>query len=75
MNEEPDKAVVDKNMATLTSKLDAYDVILGKQKYLAGDVRMCLVGFMQYSCSTCLIVGNHACGPIPPSAWNYVSPS
>jgi glutathione S-transferase len=25
--------------ATLDQKLNAYDVILGKQKYLAGDVR------------------------------------
>jgi len=36
-NEEPDKAVVDKSIATLSSKLDVYDAILGKQKYLAGN--------------------------------------
>ena len=41
MNEAPDKAVVDKNMATLSSKLDVYDAVLGKQKYLAGNVRPC----------------------------------
>ena len=29
----------DKHIATLSDKLDAYDVILGGQKYLAGDVR------------------------------------
>ena len=38
-NEEPDKAAVEKNIAALSSKLDVYDVILGKQKYLAGNVR------------------------------------
>lgn len=37
MNEEPDKVVVLKNIAALASNLDVYDVILGKQKYLAGD--------------------------------------
>lgn len=42
MNEEPDKVVVLKNIAALASNLDVYDVILGKQKYLAGDVRTCL---------------------------------
>ncbi|KAF8875523.1 glutathione S-transferase [Infundibulicybe gibba] len=33
----PDEAVYNRLIATLTSKLDAYDIILGKQKYLAGD--------------------------------------
>lgn len=35
-NEEPDKAAVENNIAAWSSKLDVYDVILGKQKYLAG---------------------------------------
>ena len=29
-----------KNLALLSDKLDVYDVILGKQKYLAGDVSL-----------------------------------
>ncbi|KAJ3504539.1 hypothetical protein NLJ89_g7884 [Agrocybe chaxingu] len=32
-----DQATYDRLLATLTAKLDAYDNILGKQKYLAGD--------------------------------------
>ncbi|KAJ7720963.1 glutathione S-transferase [Mycena maculata] len=32
-----DQAVVDQEIATLDKKLAAYDVILGKRKYLAGD--------------------------------------
>ncbi|KIJ66149.1 hypothetical protein HYDPIDRAFT_174824 [Hydnomerulius pinastri MD-312] len=32
-----DEAKVDENLATLNAKLDVYEVILGKQKYLAGD--------------------------------------
>lgn len=34
----PDRAVFDKLISQLSSKLDSYDVILGKQKYLAGNV-------------------------------------
>ncbi|TFK36731.1 glutathione S-transferase [Crucibulum laeve] len=33
----PNKAVFDESIATLDKKLDVYDMILGKQKYLAGD--------------------------------------
>lgn len=36
----PDKAVFDKHIETLTAKLDGYDRILAKQRYLAGDVRI-----------------------------------
>ncbi|KAJ6526011.1 glutathione S-transferase [Mycena capillaripes] len=32
-----DQAVYDTNIATLSAKLDAYEVLLGKHKYLAGD--------------------------------------
>jgi glutathione S-transferase len=35
----PDKEVIDKHLADLSLKLDVYDKILSKQKYLAGDVR------------------------------------
>ncbi|KAL4068711.1 glutathione S-transferase [Scleroderma yunnanense] len=34
---EPNEAVVKERLDMLNAKLDAYDVILGKQKYLAGD--------------------------------------
>lgn len=34
-----DQVALDAAVASLDAKLDAYEVILGKQKYLAGDVR------------------------------------
>ena len=34
----PDKVVLDSLIETLSAKLDAYEVILGKQKYLTGNV-------------------------------------
>ena len=37
--EVPDKEAFDKQIAKLSLKLDVYDEILGKQKYLVGDVR------------------------------------
>jgi hypothetical protein len=37
--ETPDKEAFDKHIANLTLKLDVYDKILSKQKYLVGDVR------------------------------------
>ena len=36
----PDNEVVEKHIADLSAKLDVYDKILSKQKYLAGDVRL-----------------------------------
>jgi glutathione S-transferase len=35
----PDQEVVEKHIADLNGKLDVYDKILSKQKYLAGEVR------------------------------------
>jgi glutathione S-transferase len=35
-----DQAAVDAGLADLSAKLDVYEVILGKQKFLAGDVSM-----------------------------------
>ena len=35
---ETDEALYDKAIADLSEKLDVYDKILAKQKYLAGDV-------------------------------------
>ena len=34
----PDEEAVARHLSNLESKLDAYEVILAKQKYLAGDV-------------------------------------
>jgi glutathione S-transferase len=34
-----DPAIFEEACKSLSGKLDAYEVILGKQKYLAGDVR------------------------------------
>jgi glutathione S-transferase len=36
---QPNEARVSELLAILNGNMDAYDVILGKQKYLAGDVR------------------------------------
>jgi glutathionyl-hydroquinone reductase len=33
-----DQAVLDEALKELSAKLDVYEVILGKQKFLAGDV-------------------------------------
>ena len=35
---EPDKEAFNKHIADLSGKLDVYDKILSKQKYLVGDV-------------------------------------
>ncbi len=35
-----DEALCDRLLATLSAKLDVYDLILSKQKYLAGDVHI-----------------------------------
>ena len=35
----PDQEVFEKHIADLSGKLDVYDKILSKQKYLLGDVR------------------------------------
>ncbi|KAJ7481926.1 glutathione S-transferase [Mycena latifolia] len=37
MGLQPDRAVIDKEIAALDKTLEAYDVILAKQKYVAGD--------------------------------------
>lgn len=34
-----DQALVDKKLEILNTNLDAYEVILSKQRYVAGDVR------------------------------------
>ena len=35
----PDREVFERHIADLSDKLDVYDKILSKQKYLLGDVR------------------------------------
>ena len=39
---ETNKALYEKAIADLAEKLDVYDKILAKQKYLAGDVSGCI---------------------------------
>ena len=41
-NLTPDKEVYEKHIADLSGKLDVYDQILSKQKYIVGDVRQFL---------------------------------
>jgi glutathione S-transferase len=48
-----DQSVVDKNVADLSVKLDAYDKILSKQKYLAGN-ELTLVDFYHLPIGTAL---------------------
>jgi hypothetical protein len=38
----PDKEVIGKHLTELSGKLEVYDKILSKQKYLLGDVRQFL---------------------------------
>jgi hypothetical protein len=42
MKQEPDQVKLEEAKATLGGKLDVYEQILSKQKYLAGDVCTCL---------------------------------
>jgi glutathionyl-hydroquinone reductase len=39
MGLKPDQAVFDDLIKQLSARLDAYEVILSKQKYIAGNVR------------------------------------
>ena len=43
MGQTPDEAVFNSAIETLSEKLDVYDKILSKQKYLAGDVCPALI--------------------------------
>jgi glutathione S-transferase len=45
MGKTANEKVIAEHAAKLDAKLDAYEAILSKQKYLAGDVRL------QHSCS------------------------
>ena len=40
---EPDEQAVERYIANLEAKLDGYEAILGKQRFLAGDVSVLLV--------------------------------
>ncbi|KAF9001534.1 hypothetical protein BDQ17DRAFT_1358379 [Cyathus striatus] len=42
---EPDQAAVERHLSALDAKLDVYEQILGRQKYLAGNVRLLFVSF------------------------------
>jgi glutathionyl-hydroquinone reductase len=42
LGQVPDKAVFDSLIESLSAKLDAYEVILAKHKYLAGNVCPCV---------------------------------
>ena len=39
---ETDQKAVDNHLATLTAKLQGYEAVLAKQKYIGGDVRIIL---------------------------------
>ena len=40
MGLKPDQAVFDDLIKSLSARLDVYEVILSKQKYIAGNVRL-----------------------------------
>lgn len=48
-----DRTVFDKNIESLAVKLHAYEIILGKQKYIAGD-ELTLVDLFHLPCGTAL---------------------
>lgn len=58
----------------LESKLDGYEAILGRQKYIAGDVRSC--GALAHVAKVVgtdglLCAGGHPCGSTPSATWYY----
>lgn len=63
----PDEEVASEHQAKLEAKLDAYEVILAKQKYLGGNVRskvmFCNVAYM--------LSGVDARGPLPLAIWRH----
>lgn len=61
-----DKALFDELLATLNKKLDVYDEILGKQKYLAGDVSI-LLELITFTYEPSASLGNYSRRPLPPS--------
>ncbi|KAJ7253642.1 glutathione S-transferase [Mycena rebaudengoi] len=50
---ETNKAALEENLKTLSAKLDVYEAILGKQKYLAGD-EVTLVDLFHLPCGSVL---------------------
>jgi hypothetical protein len=71
MNHTPDKAVFDELLKQLAGKLDGYQAILSKIKYLAGNVRVmdCLLRTATNESDCCgssfASVADHACGLFP----------
>lgn len=60
------------NRATLEQKLKAYEAILSKQKFLAGDVRhsSSLTAIRVINTLAFLQIGDHSCGPFAPRIWH-----
>lgn len=65
----PDEAVFEASIAGLSSKLDGYEDILGRQRYLAGDVSPIIahVFFLSQRYLRLLSLATHPCGFIPHS--------
>ncbi|KAF8225642.1 glutathione S-transferase [Tricholoma matsutake] len=53
--ETGDKVLFDKHIESLTVIMDAYDTILGKQKYIAGD-ELTLADFFHLPCGAALVI-------------------
>ena len=49
---EPDQAVLEEHLRKLGEKMDVYDKILSKQKYLGGDVRTHRISYPYTTIST-----------------------
>ncbi|KAG6846724.1 hypothetical protein H0H93_012222, partial [Arthromyces matolae] len=70
--EDPDPVIFDALIQKLDAKLEGYDKILSKQKYLAGNVRFILCMEMQPALlgpDLLLDEGTDLGGPFPPPAW------
>ncbi|KAJ7909751.1 glutathione S-transferase [Mycena leptocephala] len=51
------QAIVDEGVAELSAKLDVYEVILGKHKFLAGDVKFTLAAVFHFSAYAPFLAG------------------
>lgn len=62
-----DKEYVERLTKNLEGKLAVYDVILGKTKFLAGDVSSFSKALMNFCRAYDRLTGNHPRRPLPPS--------
>jgi glutathionyl-hydroquinone reductase len=59
MGLKPDQAVFDDLIKQLSARLDAYEVVLSKQKYFAGNVRYLLLFLSLFIKNICTMECNN----------------